>query len=136
MKKILVYCDHCKSEIVGLDRSNLFDNLLKSVDLCQDCGDKLWKIVHEFVHEFDEPEEDPEPFSEPEPTPEPKKKPARKRLELDLGKIGALREAGWEIGRIAEEIGCHPQTIRNHLPEAMELLRKIREKQGLERREA
>ena len=124
MRKITYYCDRCGQHIPG-EPAHPADG----IDLCAECASEFLDLLQEFIQAG--------PRKEPEPTPEPKqeKKPARKRIELDLGKIGALREAGWEIGRIAEEIGCHPQTIRNHLPEAMELLRKIREKQGLERRE-
>lgn len=55
--------------------------------------------------------------------PEEKKKPAaekkhRKRVELDDGKILALRKAGWSLAKIADEMGVSQQTISNHL-EAM-----------------
>lgn len=45
-----------------------------------------------------------------------KKKPAAvKRPPLDKGKIKALHEGGWSAGRIADEMGCTPQAIRQHL---------------------
>lgn len=38
-----------------------------------------------------------------------------KRGKIDDGKIAALRKAGWSINKIAEEIGCSPQTVCNHI---------------------
>lgn len=41
----------------------------------------------------------------------PKKEPAR----VDHDKICALYKAKWTIAKIADEMGCSEQTIRNHL---------------------
>ena len=138
MKKITYYCDRCRRMIDPLVVNLDFDELEKmSLDLCFDCARELKGVIKQFAVALQDPELETAKETEPEPAPEPKqeKKPARKRIELDLGKIGALREAGWSIGKIAEEIGCSAATIANHLNEAMEFLRKRREKQGLERRE-
>ena len=44
------------------------------------------------------------------------KKPAtQKRRPLDMGKVRALREAGWSLKQIGDEMGCSPQTIANAL---------------------
>ena len=48
---------------------------------------------------------------------EPKKQRKTTRKELDMGKVKALREAGWSFEKIADEMGCAPQTIANHLKE-------------------
>lgn len=62
-----------------------------------------------------------------EPKPEPKKpepkKPAPKTKKIgpkkkDLGKVKALREAGWAVTKIADEFGVAEQTIRNWIKEA------------------
>lgn len=57
---------------------------------------------------------------EPEPEPEPKKpapkKPAGK-INIDMGKVKALRNAGWSFDKIADEMGCSSQTIANRLKE-------------------
>ena len=37
------------------------------------------------------------------------------KSKLDDGKIKALREAGWSLEKIADEMGCTPQTVANHL---------------------
>lgn len=55
---------------------------------------------------------------EPEPKPADKPKASKKsvrRVDLDMGKVRALRNAGWSFDKIADEMGCSPQTIVNHL---------------------
>ena len=52
--------------------------------------------------------------------PEPKK-PAQKKIgpkKKDLGKVKALREAGWPVTKIADEFGVAEQTVRNWIKEA------------------
>lgn len=44
-----------------------------------------------------------------------KQKAQEKREPLDMGKVKALREAGWSLKNIGEEMGCSPQTIANAL---------------------
>ena len=39
----------------------------------------------------------------------------KKRVIIDIGKVKALRAAGWSYDKISEEFGCSPQTIINHL---------------------
>lgn len=40
---------------------------------------------------------------------------AQKKGKYDVGKICALRRASWSIAKIADEIGCSEQTVRNIL---------------------
>lgn len=76
-----------------------------------------------------------EPDTEPAPVPAPAKveeikpagefthedqwaetdKPAQKKGKYDVGKICALRRASWSVAKIADEIGCSEQTVRNIL---------------------
>lgn len=44
-----------------------------------------------------------------------KKPAAPKRKPLDMGKVRALREAGWSLKQIGDEMGVSPQTIANAL---------------------
>lgn len=44
-----------------------------------------------------------------------KKPAAPKRKPLDMGKVRALREAGWSLKQIGDEMGASPQTIANAL---------------------
>lgn len=60
---------------------------------------------------------DSEAKAEPKPAPE-EPKPAPKKStkkDLDMGKVRALRDAGWSLAAIAEEMGCSQQTIANRL---------------------
>lgn len=43
------------------------------------------------------------------------KAPAKKRKELDMGKVRALRVAGWTLEKIADEMGVSTNTIANRL---------------------
>ena len=44
------------------------------------------------------------------------KEPAtQKKGKYDTGKICALRRASWSVAKIADEIGCSEQTVRNIL---------------------
>lgn len=56
-----------------------------------------------------------EPKPAPKKEPDPKKQGARKKL--DMGKVTALRNAGWSREAIAEEMGVSKQTIANRLKE-------------------
>lgn len=52
--------------------------------------------------------------------PEPKKSTTKKigPKKKDLGKVKALREAGWPVTKIADEFVVAEQTIRNWMKEA------------------
>ena len=39
----------------------------------------------------------------------------KKVIIIDNGKIKALRDAGWSYEKIADEVGCSPQTVANRL---------------------
>ena len=46
---------------------------------------------------------------------DPVPKTGTQRKDLDDGKIRALRKAGWTLEKIADEMGCSPQTVKNRL---------------------
>ena len=68
--------------------------------------ERLNRHDEEKVAPVEEPAEQAE-----EPAPAPKKRP------FDIGKAKALREAGWTLNRIADELKCSPQTVSNKLKE-------------------
>ena len=45
-------------------------------------------------------------------------RPKHYKKELDVGKMRALRDAGWSLSKIADEMRCSPQTVANKLKEA------------------
>lgn len=47
----------------------------------------------------------------------PAKEKKSKKKPLDDGKMLALRKAGWTYEKIADEMGCSPQTVINHIKE-------------------
>ena len=49
------------------------------------------------------------------PDTEPKK--STRKIELDMGKVKALRDAGWTLKEIADEMHVAPSTISNKLKE-------------------
>lgn len=49
---------------------------------------------------------------EPGDFPPPKQKPKK---DLDMGKVKALREAGWSLAAIGDEMKVSPTTIANKL---------------------
>lgn len=61
--------------------------------------------------------EEPKPEPKPAPkAPDLKKQGAKK--PLDMGKVKALRKAGWSLDKIADEMGVSAQTIANRLKAA------------------
>ena len=63
---------------------------------------EMAELAKFIMPEMEKPQADPKP--------EPKKK-----VQLDLGKVKALRKAGWTLEKIADEMGCSAQTIANKL---------------------
>ena len=58
----------------------------------------------------------PETVPKPKATPsKPKNTETKPRQKFDVGKLGALRKAGWSVSKIADEMGVSEQTIRNYM---------------------
>lgn len=58
----------------------------------------------------EETEKPSAPVPKKKPGPKPKKKPP-----LDHGKIMALHKGKWPVAKIADEMGCSEQAVRNHI---------------------
>lgn len=103
------------------------------LELCEDCARALDAFIYPLIKDED-PEAEEAPKQDPEEKEEPfvpksltdklkndlikEKKPHPTKKRLDIGKIRALRDAGWSLKKIAEEMGVgSPQTIANHLKE-------------------
>ena len=107
MKRIIYTCDYCGKEITGdvftfriakrlkdgMDFSCSMEGM--DPDLCADCIPAWLEAVKPNLPEA------------------PKKKAERK--PLDMGKVLALRNAGWSLERIDNEMNVSPQTIANRL---------------------
>ena len=61
-------------------------------------------------------------------TAEKTKKPApRKRKPFDTGKMKALLDGGWPVTKIADEMGCSPVTIYDHMKKEGLAVGKVKE---------
>ena len=108
------------------------------LDLCESCADELrsWKMVHESTgvvpeqstpdleekeisEELPEREEDAPEEKQTEELPPPKApKTTRKKTKggtVDIGKMAALRNAGWTYKQIAEEMKLTEKQVGNYL---------------------
>lgn len=74
--------------------------------------------------EVEPPTLDPAPVEEQEPEkPKPKKtnktkqkrKDEFKQKKVDVGKLWALRDAGWSVAKIADELRCSEKTVYYHM---------------------
>ena len=61
----------------------------------------------------DDPDQE-EVIQAPEPEPEKPKK-SNKKIEIDMGKVKALRAAGWTVEKIADDMRVSPATIYRSL---------------------
>lgn len=50
-----------------------------------------------------------------------------KRHRIDIGKIMALKNAGWSVGQIADEMGMQPQAVSNAIYQYKKKLEKQKE---------
>lgn len=57
------------------------------------------------------------------------KKAGKRNTHIDMGKVNALREAGWSIGKIAEEIHIPPEDIAEKIFD-----RKVQEQESAKTR--
>lgn len=95
-----------------------------------ECSDKTLEALREQIgpcpgyEPVEPPTLDPAPVEEPEPEKskpkkatktKPKKKEEPKPKNIDVGKLWALRDAGWSVAKIADELRCTENNVRYHL---------------------
>lgn len=73
------------------------------------------KIDYIVIDDTEEAQLQPEP-EKAEPVEEPK--PKKQQKPFDIGKAKALREAGWTLAAIADEMQVSQPTIAKHLKKA------------------
>lgn len=132
MRKIMWICDRCGKEIpevinnLGtryLDQDGYTNEAEWSAELCKDCYEEVDNMVafmvkNPTIHYA----ENGEPIKKKDA-----KKAAARKLDLDLGKVGALLRANWSIKEIAKKMNCSEQTIYNHRDEALSLVNNNQE---------
>lgn len=132
MRKIMYYCDRCgkqiQTDVVRIlathyytqdNNTDVPDDEEEGAMLCNTCNDIVDAAIVAAMKLVTLPDE------------KPKKKAwgGQNKKQLDLGKIAALRNAGWSLDKIGEEFSVSGTTIANHLPEAMEFLASKKEKE-------
>ena len=138
MRKVTIFCDRCGKQIDTISmwlhtfiyepqETEDADNVEEGAELCPDCYNEIDNMVDFMVKNptihFDGGKQI---GAEPE-------KPKRivKKKDLDLGKMAALRNAGWSYRKIADELGCSDVTVSARMEEAQEFLRKQNMKEDL-----
>lgn len=99
MKQIVYICDKCKKTVDVVDIVEFEDG----IDFCPECWAKAEEMIKAWAKE-------PEPAAAPK-KPKEKKAPSKKKAEIDAGKAQALRDAGWTITKIADELGTSKTMI-------------------------
>ena len=106
MKKIRYYCDRCKKEIQGpIVLGTIFGNvdvpeddwdLERGAELCEICYKAVDDVVMKVIRGVN-------------------MVPAGTKVEIDMGKVFALRKAGWNLDKIGTEFGVTGVTIANRI---------------------
>lgn len=100
MRKMICLCDLCgkQTEAWMAVQVEEPDGAETQRDICPECVKKIAAQL---------------PKEEPKPKRTTAKKEAPVRQKVDRGKVIALAKAGWSITKIADEMGCSDQTVRN-----------------------
>ena len=133
MRQVTFFCDRCGKKIdrlyaiIGHEVDRITGDYIKdenvNLDFCEECYHKIMSEMTEIHGEMDG-EIGELPFMDPvldlEDNHEEIEEKIKRRLplnskELDVGKMKALRDAGWTLKQIAEEFQCVPQTVANKL---------------------
>ena len=105
---------HLGNAIKYISRAGKKDPTKKAEDLRK----AVWYLERyiEKLEPVDEPKAEPEKPERPDPKPEQKtKKKDKGQKQIDDGKIKALREGGWTLAEIADEMSLSAMTVRAHL---------------------
>ena len=122
MRKVIYYCDRCGIQITGhvsqlatvyFDANDCdvinHDDVDYGADLCADCYNTIDDLIAKEIQTCKQLREKAAEVKAKSAEPKTNAKKV-----IDLGKVGALRKAGWSWEKIAEEFHCAPQTVINH----------------------
>ena len=124
---IRIICDRCGSCIEtqkpgyisynfrdGLNGSLTQDNEFENCHYCGSCMDEIRMFVRKKREELSVAEDGSQNAEAAEATEGTDRASKRtKRKSVDVGKIIALRNAGWSNRKIADEMGMQPQAVAN-----------------------
>lgn len=102
-----------------VDKDN-YEYILGIIDTINELDEKVENAIR--VPEVTEEVKPEEPMEQPEPVKKPaaKKKPSKggkagmPKKNIDMGKVGALRKAGWSWAKIGDEFSVSATTVMNH----------------------
>lgn len=137
MIKTIRICDWCGKEITGETYYNIAASFIsegaarppRNYDYCPECGDRFTEVLAGAMPPAAKDREEipavllrtaPQEAPQEAAPAEDKKKGGRKKIKLDLGKVGALYRAGWTIAKIADEMGVGSSTIQRALAQIQE----------------
>ena len=140
MRKVTIYCDRCGKQVettammlhtftYKLPETEDPEDVEEGAELCEDCYKEIDDMIAFMVKNPTIHFAGGKPI---EAEPEKPKRAARKKT-LDLGKMAALRNAGWSYRKIADELGCSDVTVAARMEEAQEFLAKQNVKETLQR---
>lgn len=126
-KTMLVhYCDICGREISGkiyspvwgeLDPDGSFDKDgdIIAIDICKNCIAEADQMIRDLFEKKEEVKvvEDTEPGLAQELA--QKKGHSRRKIDVDMGKLRALYEAGWSEAKIADEMNISRSTVYRNI---------------------
>lgn len=112
MRKTIYYCDRCRKEIeekplsfqvtVRRTETETVEDLDGVMDICESCANDLMERIRKLILSAED---------------KPKKE--AKKQTVDRGKVVALAKAKWSVSKIADEMRCSQQTVRNILRACM-----------------
>lgn len=118
---IKMICDRCGKTIdadqyVGYIAWNFRDkasgdltdeNIFENCDYCEECMNEINKFIQRDPADLAAGPSDLAPMAAGQTD----EKTGKRNSQIDMGKVKALRDAGWSIGRIAEEMSVSPEEI-------------------------
>lgn len=118
-----IVCNRCGKEISGnigyiawnfrdhISREMVDQNIFENCDYCEKCMEEIMEFITcgetILTHQTAAGSTDPSPAAGQTGA----KKLGKRNTHIDMGKVNALRDAGWSIGRIAEDMNIPPEDI-------------------------
>lgn len=138
---IKIVCNRCGKEISGnagyiawnfrdhISGDMVDQNIFENCDYCGKCMEEIMEFITRgetlLTHQTAAGLTESSPAAGQTTT----KKPSKRNTPIDMGKVNALRDAGWSIGKIAEEIHIPPEDIAEKIFD-----RKVQEQESAKTR--
>lgn len=139
---IKIVCNRCGKEISGnagyiawnfrdhISGDMVDQNIFENCDYCEKCMEEIMEFITQgktlLTHQT---AAGPTVLGSLAADQTTTKKPEKRNAHIDMGKINALREARWSIGKIAEEMHIPPEDIAEKIFD-----RKVQEQESAKTR--